>query len=168
MAGIKNIWVSSTMVSPTNDTGEITGFGNTRWFKIETFQNRSQFTSVAGVGRGGIQWESTVTFRVNNLNESALKFTNELAMSYGFSIVLETANGKGIYPSDNQWNTEYLSSDSGQTINFQSTSGDRMRFLTPEFFNTFRGISNTPGVPSNVITINTSPLTIGGQEITIM
>ena len=164
MAGVSRIWVSDREVEATNPDGLITGFTEATWFLLEVFQNQSVYTSQTSIGVGGIQYEPSVSYNTKNLNEATLKYTNELALSYGFGIVVEI-DGQGLYPSSTGWSVQYDGSDREQRVVFSSTDGNRPRLLTPEFFERFTELEPAPN--ANIITINTEPVTIGAQDITI-
>ena len=166
MAGVSKIWVSSTMVKPTTPTGLITGFTNTEWHLLDVFQNQASFNGTINIGTGGLQYQSTVSYNIKRLADNVLKLTNDLAMSYGFSVVIQVGD-EGIFPSTNGWSVEYTGSNREQRINFVTNDDNRPRFLTPDFFDRFRGIVEPSPIPENVVTINGDPVTIGGQAITI-
>ena len=161
MAGISKIWVSSTPVSPTNPTGLITGFTETEWFLLDVFQNQASYLGNANIGVGGLQYKSTVSYNIRKLTDNVLKLTNDLAMSYGFSVVIQI-DDLGIFPSSNSWSVEYTGTNREQRINFVTTDDNRPRFLTHEFFDVFSGIFD-----SNVLTIDGETVTIGAEPITI-
>ena len=161
MAGVRRIWVSSTMVNPTTPTGLITGFTDTEWYLLDVFQNQASYIGNANIGAGGLQYKSTVSYNIKKLTDNVLKLTNDLAMSYGFSVVIQIGD-EGIFPSANSWSVEYTGTNREQRINFVTNDNNRPRFLTPHFFDVFSGIFD-----SNVLTIDQSAVTIGGQQITI-
>ena len=164
MAGVSKIWVSSTKVSPTNPTGLITGFTETEWFLLDVFQNESSYTGDVSLGIGGIQYQSTVSYSIRKLADNVLKLTNDLAMSYGFSLVVQVGD-KGIFASTNGWSVEYTGSNAEQRINFVTSDSNRPRFLTPDFFDRFRELE--PPIDASILTINGDPVTIGGLAVTI-
>ena len=164
MAGLRNIWVSESEVVATNPTGQITGFTETVWRKLEVFQNQASYTVVISKAEGGIRYNTTVDYPLGSLRNSSLRLVEELLESYGYSLVVETSDKTGLFLSPEGWSSRPTTTDSGNIITFQTTSKYGARSLTPSFFERF---SNPTEPIDDRLLIQGDPVTIQGSPITI-
>ena len=164
MAGLRNIWVSESEVVATNPTGQITGFTESIWRKLEVYKNQASYIVNISKEAGGIRYNTTVDYSIGSLRNDSLRLVDELLESYGYSLVVETSDKTGLFLSPEGWSSRPTTSDTGNAITFQTTSKYGLRSLTPSFFERF---SNTAEPYDDRLLIQGDPVTIQGSDITI-